>query len=664
MKRDLRADPLYRETRAFFDRVYAGSFGKLASVQDVRASPDGRWIALAGSSYDALSGLPRTRIGVFDCVRQTLAMLAGERNDSNPRWSPDSRMLAFLSDRTSPGFFSPHIYDVASARVRTVAPVGEPVEALAWSPDGTRLLLQCAPAGAERAGAQGSGVVGGGDGKIPEWIPQIEGSSPEPFIRRIWIYAADGSAAQVVDWLEATVWEAEWCGNDGIVAVVSDDPREAGWFRARLVFLDLRQNTCETIYSPAYQIGLPAATPDGRYVAIVEGCCSDRGIVAGDVLLFDRMLAWHESRVDTGGVDVTYLCASESTRFAFAGVRDFDVAAGQIQTETAAAEVQASNEGWALRLYPGIAALPDRAYATVEHSYSAPPALVRYDESGKRTDLHRFSYEGSAFAVDNAGDLARRIWTAPDGLEIHGYLAHSRRASLSPLVVLIHGGPVYAYGNTWCLNAPIVPFLVSRGYAVLLPNPRGSSGRGQTFARLICGDIGGAEAGDVLSGVQALVNEGVVDPAAVAVMGGSHGGYLAAWLVTQTDRFAAAICAFPVTDLFSGYFTGTPSEAVPPFIKDDAFDVCGQYFTRSPIMHAKDVHTPVLIFAGANDHCTGTSQGLELHRALLHAGATSELVTYPLEGHGVRNMDAYIDYSTRVLHWLQVHVSGARSRTS
>lgn len=651
MKRDLRDDPVYRDTREFFERVYAGSFGKISEFWDIRASNTGDWIALSGTSRDGLSGVPRTRIALFDAGSATSTMLESERNDTAPRWSPSGNTLAFLSDRACADRYAAYLYDPAERRVQPLAPVSAGIESIAWAPDGTRLLAQSA---------------GGKKMDLPDWAPEVEESIPQDAWRRLWICSSDGSSAEMLDWIHVTVWEAAWCSNGGIIAVVSDDPREAAWFDARLIYIDLQRESYETIYKPEYQIGLPAATFDGRYVAIVEGCLSDRGIVAGDAVLLDRMLAWRAQRIDTAGVDVTSLCVHDTTHFTFAGVRGFEVAAGEIAVETGKAEIVAANHGAWMRLYPGIAPLAKHCYATVAHAYVTPPALVSYDAVEKNeTTLCRFSYEGDEYATKHAGELVARTWKAPDGLEIQGYVARPLESGPHPLVAYAHGGPVWAYTNTWCLNMSVVPLLVKNGYAVFLPNPRGSSGRGQTFTRLVCGDLGGAECTDVLSGIQSLVDDGIADETRLAIFGGSHGGYLTAALIAQTDIFGAAICAFPVTDIFSGYLTGTPSEAMRPFIKGTPFDVNGQYFSRSPILRSPNINTPVLVIAGGQDRLVGVTQGLELHRALAQLGARSELVTYPLEAHGVRNTGAYIDYCTRILQWLNIYLaSGARSRTS
>ena len=653
MKLDVRTDPVYKDIQEYFARIYAGSFGLLAECWEIQASRDARWIALAGTSYDDLNGLPRSRIALFDSTSAAMTMIESERNDTAPRWSPDSARLAFLSDRSSPDRYAAYLCEPKERRVKPFAPISGSAESIAWAPGGLQVFVQTVASATP-------------PDDLPDWTPEVEKTVPDDAWRRIWIYDKDGGSPHLLDWLGVTVWEAAWCGNDAIVAVVSDNPREAGWFQARLVYIDLQRKTCETIYEPSSQIGLPLATDDGRYVALVEGCCSDRGIVAGDALLLDRMLGWRSGRIDTANVDVTFLCSRDATHFTFAGVRDFDVACGDISPEDGAAEIAiTTSDGW-MRLYPGVAPVALRDYATVAQRYASPPALVRYASGTEKPHtLHAFSYEGSAFAIEHAGEFVRRSWSASDGLEIHGYLAQPRFSGPHPLVILLHGGPVWSYTNTWCLYGPIIPLLVKNGYAVFLPNPRGSSGRGQTFARLVCGDLGGDECKDILYGIQSLVDDGVIDETRLAVAGGSHGGYLTAALISQTDIFAAAICGFPVVDIFSGNITGYPSEAMPPFIDGKPFDVHSQYFSRSPIMQTESMNTPVLIIAGGRDRLVGITQGLELHRALAQRGAQSELVTYPLEGHGVRNTAAYIDYCTRILEWLRTYLpSDARSRTS
>jgi len=199
-----------------------------------------------------------------------------------------------------------------------------------------------------------------------------------------------------------------------------------------------------------------------------------------------------------------------------------------------------------------------------------------------------------------------------------------------------------------------VPLLVSRGYAVLLPNPRGSSGRGQAFAAAVVGDMGGADTHDYLSGIDAMIERGIADPARIGTMGVSYGGFMSAWLVTQDQRFKAAVAGSPVTDWYSFTFTtNIPRWGLWFLDNADPEEIGNQVHTRSPVMHASRARTPTLLTAGVKDRCTPASQAMEFYQALISHGVDSELVIYPGEGHGVRRFPAVTDYLTRLVTWFE-----------
>src|SRR5262249_35445508 len=138
-------------------------------------------------------------------------------------------------------------------------------------------------------------------------------------------------------------------------------------------------------------------------------------------------------------------------------------------------------------------------------------------------------------------------WTAPDGLEIHGWLLLPHGDGPHPTVLEIHGGPVWMVRPRWLGASLARRALLRAGYAQLLPNPRGTSGRGQDFAGRVFGDMGGADMQDCLSGIDALQARGIADAKNLFVWGGSYGGFMTSWLVTQDTRFAAAVPFSPVT---------------------------------------------------------------------------------------------------------------------
>jgi dipeptidyl aminopeptidase/acylaminoacyl peptidase len=218
-------------------------------------------------------------------------------------------------------------------------------------------------------------------------------------------------------------------------------------------------------------------------------------------------------------------------------------------------------------------------------------------------------------------------------------------------VVNVHGGPVWAYMNRWP-RASVHP-LAARGYAVLLPNPRGSAGRGRDFASKVVGDMGGNDARDVLAGIDALVERGIADPERIGVTGGSYGGFMSCWLPTLDTRFAASVAISPVTDWYSQHFNSNIGRWDGEFLAGDPGDAGGPYRDRSPVMFADRVRTPTLLTAGLNDRCTPPGQAIEFFRALRWNGVETELVLYPEEGHGVRKFPTVIDLCTRMVAWFE-----------
>jgi len=202
---------------------------------------------------------------------------------------------------------------------------------------------------------------------------------------------------------------------------------------------------------------------------------------------------------------------------------------------------------------------------------------------------------------------------------------------------------------------------LAAGYALFQPNVRGSSGRGQAFVRHVFGDMGGADTYDFLSGLDALVSAGIADPKRIGVTGGSYGGFMTCWLITQDPRFAAAVALAATVNWVSDHLTGNIPTFCETFLGDRLSNPTGKYFTRSPIHYVDRVKAPVLQICGALDRITHPAQSLEFHHALQSAGVESVLVTYPHEGHGIRSMPAVFDYAARMIAWFSQHMPADRN---
>ncbi|HUB37288.1 MAG TPA: S9 family peptidase [Streptosporangiaceae bacterium] len=659
MHKDLRESAEYAAVSDHIRRLHEPAFGKPHHVTDLVATSDASRIVVTGSVYDELDGLPRTALYEVQDSRLR-ALTSGGGSAKAARFAPDGSALAFLSDRASAEVFQLYLLtDGQLGEARAAPAVPGTVEYLAWSPDGTRILLGVAGPGAEMADAQGSGTVGAGESVLPSWYPEVEAGTPEDAWRSLWLFApASGELARMTpDGLN--VWEAAWCGPRHVLAITSQQPGEDDWYRAVLSRLDISTGEVTELLSSDVQLGLPAATPDGRKAAVVQAVCSDRWVVAGELILLD-LVAGTRCAVDTAGTDVTSVQWIDQTRLGYTGQRHLDSVAGiadcgeaPLPETITATELATSEQSWASWFYPAGAFTSAGRVVVIRDDYDLPQEIAVV---GQGTDqvLASLAAAGTEYIRSVAGSARNVTWSAPDGTLIEGVLCTPAGAGPFPLVLHVHGGPIGAYRRSWSMRDYAVPLLVSRGYAVLHPNPRGSAGRGQDFAAAVVGDMGGADTYDYLSGIDAMIERGIADPARIGTMGVSYGGFMSAWLVTQDHRFKAAVAGSPVTEWYSFTFTTNIPRWGLWFLDDaDPEQAGNQVHTRSPVMHASKARTPTLLTAGAKDRCTPVGQAREFYQALNGHGVDSELVIYPGEGHGVSRFPAITDYLTRLVIWFE-----------
>jgi dipeptidyl aminopeptidase/acylaminoacyl peptidase len=316
--------------------------------------------------------------------------------------------------------------------------------------------------------------------------------------------------------------------------------------------------------------------------------------------------------------------------------------------------------------------------------------LIRYTSSGTREDIAGPDCMPSSFAVNDNGAIAfigesssepQEIWLSPagqqprkvpefnksfnvsalakpefykyksfDGAEIEAALlkpsTYDGKSKL-PLIALIHGGPTGAWESSIEAWGQL---LVARGYAVFYPNIRGSIGYGEKFIESDRADWGGGDFKDVMSGIDDLVAKGVADPDRLGIGGWSYGGYMSEWAITQTLRFKAAVSGAGMANLISEYgteqhpsydewFWGVPYEKPTGFLNS------------SPFLHLKNVKTPTLILQGDADIVDPLGQSQELYRGLKRYGVETELVVYPREPHGFHEEKHLLDRLNRIVAW-------------
>jgi dipeptidyl aminopeptidase/acylaminoacyl peptidase len=293
------------------------------------------------------------------------------------------------------------------------------------------------------------------------------------------------------------------------------------------------------------------------------------------------------------------------------------------------------------------------------HSFNRFAHLLRVEEDGSSRVVSDFANAGSAAIVDGLEECRSIWWKGTDGLDIQGYLTLPKGIDNPPLVAFLHGGPCHLFRNSWSFDNLLPSLLVNEGYAVLFPNPRGSSGRGLEFASHVLKDFGGLDRQDILAGLNHVVEHFGVDGSRQFITGGSYGGYMTCWQITQSDRFAAAAAVAPLTDMRSFFFTAHHPEFLSDYSGANPYEIGGYFDQRSPLRHADKAATPTLLIAGALDRTAPARQAVQFHRALVLRGVPSECAIYPEEGHAALRYEAMIDQAARILGWFRQWDKGA-----
>jgi dipeptidyl aminopeptidase/acylaminoacyl peptidase len=548
-------------------------------------------------------------------------------------WSPDGAHLVFaLRDPSGHGRT---IYE-------TNADGGVPVPLLQFEgtlgrlrflKDGRLTMLAVAAAdkevGATQPGAAITGDLGG----------------PPPEQR---IAVLSGGHLVFVSPPDLFVYEFDAAPDGTFVGVAAPGDGDNNWWTARLYrFTPAGGRVIFAPPAPQVQIAHPRVSPDGRSVAFIGGIMSDFGSTGGDVYLVP--LAGGEARNLTPGMmasadSLAWDCNGRLLASLLAGASTEIV---RIPTDGGAQAVLWRGEESLGGADAGVS-MACRAQVTVttRESFTKPPELA-VGQIGAWRDLT------SANAGITVPIEARSLTWRSDGFTAQGWLLlpeGAGKAGKIPMITDVHGGPAAAVTPEF-IGPGKTRALLARGYAFFLPNPRGSFGQGEAFAQANVRDFGHGDLRDILAGIDAAIATAPIDPNRLGLMGGSYGGYMTMWAVTQTHRFKAAVAAAGISDWLSYYGENGIDEWMIPYFGKSVYDDPAVYARSSPIEFIRNVTTPTLEFVGAQDIECPYPQTQEFWHALRDLGVPTFMAIYPGEGHGLRNPAHADDAERRTLDW-------------
>lgn len=631
----------------------------VASVAEVQPSPDGRRVlytvttaVMTTEKSELLTRLWMSNSDGSDARPFTTA----DRSSSNPQWTPDGRWILFTSRRPEHNNLWRIPADGGEAEPLTDLKTG--VTGFQPSPDGAWIAYTRPdePTAAEERSKKEKTDV------------NIVGENLK--MSRIWLipFAKDAEGKREPRLLTAGNYTVDprfdW-SPDGRTLVFSHQPTPCAddWTRADLSVVQVGSGLVTPLVRTGAAKSQPLFSPDGGTIAFLSS--DNPPTWAGDSFVYLIPAAGGEARKLAETIDHKPSLIGWSAD----GKRLYYQEGRGTLNRLSALPVQG-----------GLPVDVDRGdrlctFARMNHPRTmvglvsqapdqAPEAYVARLDSFVPVQVSKVN------ATLPAAPLGRTEvirWKSTEDMQVEGLLTYPagyEAGKRYPLVLNIHGGPAGVFTQTFTAGRGLYPIacFAAQGFAVLRPNPRGSSGYGKAFRYANRKDWGHGDYRDLMAGVDEVIARGIADPERLGVMGWSYGGFMTSWTITQTRRFKAASVGAGVTNLMSFNGTSDIPSFVPDYFGAESWENLDLYRDHSALFQVKGVMTPTLILHGESDVRVPVSQGYELYNALRRQNVPVKMVTYPRQGHGPQEPKFVLDIGERLLEWFNRHLSPASGK--
>jgi dipeptidyl aminopeptidase/acylaminoacyl peptidase len=613
-------------------------------------APNAQWVAAVEGDSSASGAPPTSRSlvirGVLAGTTLNIALPCGAVPQcwpDSPTWSPDSTHLSFTL--RTPGNLARSVYTVAadgSGLTRRLEFAGTIVD-LRYLKDG-RLAMLATENATKEVGPTEAGAPIAGD---------LSAAPPE---QRIAIL--ENGALKWVSPPDLYVYEYDWRGSGrGFVGTAAPGDGDNNWWIAKL-YAFTEDGTTQVLYAPPgnrQQLAMPTVSRDGSQVAFIAGIMSDFGSTGGDVFMLDLGTLGNGTAVNltpgmrASATALSWRCDGDLQAQFLAGDQLQIVALGSGRHPTASRVLWSGAESFGGRSGGISTACPSGVTAAVHESFTDPPEI----QVGQIGHWHNLTALNAGMSTPAR---VQSIWWKSDGFDVQGWLllpAHA--AAQVPMITQVHGGPAAAVTPTF--GGPgLSNQLLERGYALFRPNPRGSYGQGEAFTQANVRDFGHGDLRDILSGIDAVAKAAPIDVERLGLTGGSYGGFMTMWTVTQTSRFKAAVAAAGISDWLSYYGENGIVGWMLPYFGAWPYDDPKVYEQSSAIGYIHNVKTPTFAYVGERDIECPAPQTQEFWRAMQTMNVPTAVMIYPGEGHGLRDPEHVADASRRTLAWFDKYL--------
>jgi dipeptidyl aminopeptidase/acylaminoacyl peptidase len=628
---------------------------RIRVVGDAVISPDGAQIAYVLSvprnPMTEEDGPAWAELHLLGADGKSRAFITGAVNVSAVQWTPDGKSIAFLARRTGDKGNSIYVIPADGGEARKLASAETSISGYTLCPHMRHvayLAQEAAPDARRKLTERG-------------FNQEVYEENLRPV--RVWMAELDASGTagkpHLVD-LPGSASAITWSpAGETIAVALAPTPLTDDDLMSRKIYVFSEEGKVLTHFNNPGKLGQFAWSPDGKNIAMISAAdlndpAAGRLMVvsAAGGALKDLLPNYegHVGAIAWQGNDTVMYIGNEGVWTTYAKVS----LAGERKTLIPTGG----------RILTGFTLSKDGLSAAFvgqsDHRPSDIFAMKHGDAEPKRlTDVNPWLAQKKLAAQEVVKYKAR------DGLELEGILIRPLdevKGQRYPLILVVHGGPEARDANGWLTGyASPGQMAAARGFAVFYPNYRGSTGRGVAFSKLSQSDPAGKEFDDYVDAVDHLIAAGLVDKSKVGITGGSYGGYATAWGATYySARFAAGVMFVGISDKIAKFgTTDIPQEESLVHALHYPWDNWQKFLERSPIYHAQKNHTPLLILGGMDDPRVHPTQGMMLYRYLKTLNqAPVRWVRYPGEQHGNRRAASRLDYSLRMMQWMEHYLKG------